>query len=239
MTERSCASSEKCMRVWEKYKILARLHLIRRTGVKNHGICIAPLYQADQNVQEHSFMVAALSGILEATFEELEACFPQNYMMTMLLHDIGETKIGDIADDGAADAVAYKDEQEYQFMEDFVDGFSTDVASNILLNFKRFQKKGDIFYLIDKLEWIFFVGSLTPSGDSGSLNYKKSHIGLTEQDKHAIEISDGSTRTVDAMVVHFMEHSRGIEGREVFINLIEAMYMSIDGFIPAFVGKLY
>lgn len=239
MTERSYSSSEKCVKVWEKYKILARLHPIRRTGVKNHGICVAPLYQADQNVQEHSFMVAALSGILEATFEELEAYFPQHYMMTMLLHDIGETKIGDIADDGAADAVAYKDEQEYKFMEDFVEGFSADIAGSILLNFSKFQRKSDIFYLIDKLEWIFFVGNLTPSGDAGSLNYKKTHIGLTEQDKHAIEVADGSIRTVDAMVVHFMEHSHGIAGRDVFIGLIEAMYMNIDGFIPAFVGKLY
>jgi hypothetical protein len=92
--------------------------------------------------------------------------------------------------------------------------------------------------MIDKLEWILFVAYLTPSGDAGSLNYKESHIGLTDQDRHAIEVT-GSYRTVDAMVVHFLEHTHGIEGRDVFVNLIEAVYMNIDGFIPEFVGKLY
>lgn len=239
MFDQNYSDSIKCAGVWKKYKILSDLHRIRRTGVKNHGICTAPINLTDQNVQEHSFMVAALSGILEATFEELEAYFPQDYMLTMLLHDIGETKIGDIADDGAADAVSYKDEQEYKFMAKFVEGFASEKESNIMVNFSRFQTKGNIFYLIDKLEWIFFTGALTPHGDAGSLNYKETHTGLTEQDKHAIEVTDGSKRTVDAMVVHFMEHSHGIAGRDVFVGLIEAMYMDIDGFIPAFMGKLY
>ena len=92
--------------------------------------------------------------------------------------------------------------------------------------------------MLDKLEWILFTGCLTPGGDAGSLNYKESHLGLTDQDKHAIEVT-GSYRTVDTMVVHFLEHTHGIEGREILISIIETMYMNIDGFIPSFVGKLY
>lgn len=225
--------------VWKKYKTLMRLHTIRRTGVKNHGICISPLYLADQNVQEHSYLVTALAVILNSVFEELQEYFPPNYVETLLFHDIGETKIGDIADDGAADAVKHKDELEYKFLGDFVSDFDGKTGQNIMTNFARLQEKRNILYMVDKLEWILFTAYLTPSGDAGSLNYKESHLGLTEQDRHAIEVTGGSYRTVDAMVVHFLEHTHGIEGRDVLVGLIEAIYMDIDGFIPDFVGKLY
>lgn len=238
MLERENVTVAKCDSVWRKYKILAAMHPIRRTGVKNHGICISPLYLADQNVLEHSYMVTALAVILYSMFEELQSEFSPYYVQTLLFHDIGETQIGDIADDGAAEAVAHKDEQEFKFLSEFVEDFEYDTAEGILATFKKLQRKTDILYMLDKLEWILFVGNLTPSGDAGSLNYKESHIGLTEQDKHAIEIT-GGYRTVDAMVVHFLEHTHGIKGRDILVCLIEAMYMSIDGFIPAFVGELY
>lgn len=238
MNEKGYSTVGRCESAWKKYKTLMLLHTIRRTGVKNHGICISPLYLADQNVQEHSYLVAALAVILHAMFEEIQEYFPPHYIEMLLLHDIGETKIGDIADDGAAEAVKYKDEKEYVFLGDFVNDFAPEIRDDIMASFSRFQKKHDILYMIDKLEWILFVAYLTPSGDAGSLNYKESHIGLTDQDRHAIEVT-GSYRTVDAMVVHFLEHTHGIEGRDVFVNLIEAVYMNIDGFIPEFVGKLY
>ena len=238
MLERENATIAKCDSVWKKYKILAAMHPIRRTGVKNHGICISPLYMADQNVLEHSYMVTALAVILYSMFEELQGEFSPYYVQTLLFHDIGETQIGDIADDGAAEAVAHKDVQEFKFLSEFVEDFEYDTAEGILATFERLQRKKDILYMLDKLEWILFVGNLTPSGDAGSLNYKESHLGLTEQDKHAIEIT-GGYRTVDAMVVHFLEHTHGIKGRDILVCLIEAMYMNIDGFIPAFVGELY
>ncbi len=239
MFEQNNSVSEKCAGLWEKYKILIKQRHIRRMGIKRHGICNMPINMSDQNVLEHAGLVTTLCGLLEATFEELEPYFPPGYMLTMLLHDAGETRIGDIPDDGSADAAIDKDEQEYDFLAEFVKGLQPEKASNILANFSQLQKKNNIFYLADKLEWIFFVGSLTPSGDAGSLDYKREYFGLTRQDEHAIEMTDGSTRTVDAMVVHFMEHSRGIAGRDIFVSLVEAMYMDIDGYIPAFVGKLY
>lgn len=239
MLKRDYSDTLKCNSVWKKYKTLLQLHTIRRTGVKNHGICIAPLYLSDQNVQEHSYLVTALAVILNATFDELQEYFPPNFAETLLFHDIGETEIGDIADDGSADAVKHKDELEFKFLSDFVEDFDPKISQNIMTNFNRFQNKHDILYMIDKLEWILFTGALTPSGDAGSLNYKESHLGLTEQDKHAIDETGGSYRTVDAMVVHFLEHTHGIKGRDILVCLIEAMYMNIDGFIPNFVGKLY
>lgn len=239
MNEKGYSIVARCKTAWENYKILMLLHKIRRTGVKNHGICISPLYLADQNVQEHSYLVATLAVMMYAMFEEIQEYFPPHYVETLLLHDIGETEIGDIADDGAADAVMYKDKEEYVFLSDFVNDFAPEIRDDIMANFSQFQKKHDILYMIDKLEWILFVAYLTPSGDAGSLNYKESHIGLTEQDKHAIEATGGSYCTVDAMVVHFLEHTHGIEGREIFVALIKAVYMDIDGYIPDFVGKLY
>lgn len=238
MLEKDYSTTARCNSFWKKYKTLMLLHTIRRTGVKNHGICISPLYLADQNVLEHSYLVTALAVILHAMFEELHDCFPPNYIETLLFHDIGETAIGDIADDGAAEAVKHKDELEYKFLSEFVEDFDPETGKNLLSNFGRLQQKNDILYMLDKLEWILFVAYLTPSGDAGSLNYKESHIGLTDQDRHAIEVT-GSYRTVDAMVVHFLEHTHGIEGRDVLVNIIETVYMNIDGFIPAFVGKLY
>ena len=238
MLERENTTIAKCDSVWKKYKILAAMHPIRRTGVKNHGICVSPLYLADQNVLEHSYMVTALAVILYSMFEELRDEFSPYYVQALLFHDIGETKIGDIPDDGTAEAIAKKDAQEFKFLSEFVEDFDYDTAEGILADFGRLQRKGNILYMLDKLEWIFFVGHLTPSGDAGSMNYKETHLGLTEQDKHAIEVT-GSYRTVDAMVVHFLEHTRGIKGRDVMVSLIESMYMSIDGLIPAFVGELY
>ena len=238
MLENGFSTTERCNSIWEKYKTLMRLHSIRRTGVKNHGICVSPLYLADQNVQEHSYLVTALAVIMYSMFEEIQEYFPPNFIETLLFHDIGETKIGDIPDDGTAEAIAKKDAQEFKFLSEFVEDFDYDTAEGILADFGRLQRKGNILYMLDKLEWIFFVGHLTPSGDAGSMNYKETHLGLTEQDKHAIEVT-GSYRTVDAMVVHFLEHTRGIKGRDVMVSLIESMYMSIDGLIPAFVGELY
>lgn len=238
MLEKELSVTERCNSVWKKYKVLMLLHTVRRTGVKNHGICVSPLYMADQNVQEHSYLVATLAVFLHAVFPELREFFPPNYVETLLLHDIAETQIGDIADDGAAEAVKHKDELEYKFLSEFVEDFDLETGENIMTNFGEFQKKRNILYMLDKLEWILFTGCLTPGGDAGSLNYKESHLGLTDQDKHAIEVT-GSYRTVDAMVVHFLEHTHGIEGREILISIIETMYMNIDGFIPSFVGKLY
>ena len=239
MLENGFSTTERCNSVWEKYKTLMRLHAIRRTGVKNHGICVSPLYLADQNVQEHSYLVTALAVIMYSMFEEIQEYFPPNFIETLLFHDIGETIIGDIADDGAADAAKHKDEQEYIFLSDFVMDFDPVIRENILSNFKKLQKKLSILYMLDKLEWILFVAFLTPGGDAGSLNYKETHLGLTTQDKHAIEVTGGSYRTVDAMVVHFLEHTHGIDGRDIMMNVIEAVYMNIDGYIPDFVGKLY
>ena len=239
MLEKVYSTTARYDSVWDKYKTLMGLHAIRRTGVKNHGICTAPLYLADQNVQEHSYLVTALAVILYATFEELQQYFPPNYIEIMLFHDVGETKIGDIADDGAADAVKYNDDRDHEFMCDFVKDFESEIGSNVLSGFSEFQKKRNILYMVDKLEWILFTAYLTPSGDAGSLNYKESHLGLTEQDKHAIEATGGSYRTVDAMVVHFLEHTHGIEGRDIMVNLIKAVYKNIDGFVPNFVDKLY
>ena len=239
MLEKDYSTTIRLNSVWDKYKILMLLHTIRRTGVKTHGICDSPLYMADQNVQEHSYLVATLAVILNAMFPELRECFPPNYVETLLLHDVGETKIGDIADDGSAEAVKHKDELEYKFLSEFVEDFDLEIGGNIMANFSRFQQKRDILYMIDKLEWILFTAYHTPSDNAGSLNFKKSHLGLTEQDRHAIEVTGGSYRTVDAMVVHFLEHTHGIEGRDILVNLIETVYMNIDGSIPAFVGKLY
>jgi len=92
--------------------------------------------------------------------------------------------------------------------------------------------------MIDKMEWILFVGCLTPLRHAGSMRFKRLFYKLTDQDKHAIELT-GSRRVVDAMVVHFMEHTHGIPGRDVFIGLIETLYLDIDGAIPDFVEKLY
>ena len=194
--------------VWEKYNIAMKTHAIRRMGVKYHGICALPIYLADQNVMEHTCLVAIMAACLRSMFPELNGYFPPYYLETLLVHDLAETVIGDIADDGSADAALHKDEQEYMFIGDFVSDFDDESKNCIMLNFSHLQKKDNILYLIDKLEWILFVAYLTPSGEAGSLKYKESHIGLTNQDRHAIEVT-GSYRTVDVMVVHFMEHSRG------------------------------
>ena len=228
---------EKCASVWRCYKVLCKLGLVRRKGVETHGICTTPIPVGDQNVMGHSGTTATTGGILYATFPELRPLFPEEYLLLLLLHDIGESKIGDIPDDGSADAAASKDEQEYEFMSDFTEYFEDDISSKLLRGLTRLQNKNDILYLADKLDWILFVGYLTPLGAAGSMTYKAEHVGLTEQDKHNISIS-GTMRVVDAMVVHFMEHSVGIAGRDILVDVIKEMYLDIDNAIPAFIDGL-
>jgi hypothetical protein len=178
-----------------------------------------------------------LGGSLEMTYEELEPYFDKDWWMMMLIHDSAETKTGDIADDGSKAGID-KDKEEYGFMCKFVDGFIKERAENILSIFRKFQKKKDIYYMIDKMEWILFAGFLTPTECAGSMEFKRMYYKLTNQDEHAISLT-GTMRVVDAMVVHFMEHTHDIPGRDIFVGLIETMYLDIDGAIPDFVGKLY
>lgn len=228
---------EKCASVWKCYKVLCKLEQIRRRGVETHGICTVPAPDEDQNVLEHSGTAASTAGLMYAMFPELRPLFPEEYLLLLLLHDIGETAIGDIPDDGSADAATTKDVREYEFMSDFMEFFEDDMSSKILRGFVRLQNKNDILYLTDKLDWILFVGHLTPYDKAGSMTFKAEHFGLTKQDEHNISIS-GTMRVVDAMVVHFMEHSKGIAGRDIYVDVIKAMYEDIDGAVPAFVSEL-
>jgi len=229
---REDSRSHKCDLIWARYKILLK-EKMRRTGVKNHGICNDAIRYADQNVLEHSALVACLCGMIQSTFGELKDAFSDGYMLTMMLHDVTETEMGDFADDGSAEQVSYKDDREYEFLEEFMSPFEPEEKKRYLEVFAGFQRKDNILYLIDKLEWIWFCGALTPGGDAGSLRFKESNYGLTDQDKHAISVTH-SWRTVDAMVVHIIEHSDGIVGCDIIFELIRAMYRDIDGRIPEF-----
>jgi 5'-deoxynucleotidase YfbR-like HD superfamily hydrolase len=237
MYTKGSLASEKCAGILQKYKVMLAEHNVRRTGVKTHGICLLPIRKHDQNVLEHSCLATFLGGSLEMTFEELGPYFDKDWWMMMLIHDTAETKTGDLADDGSHVGIN-KDEEEYKFIRAFVDGFIEERAEDICSVFGGFQKKDNIYYMIDKMEWILFVGCLTPLRHAGSMRFKRLFYKLTDQDKHAIELT-GSRRVVDAMVVHFMEHTHGIPGRDVFIGLIETLYLDIDGVIPDFVEKLY
>ena len=213
------------------------LKLEERAGVPNHGVSevnINLLVRSQpfaQNVMEHAYMFAQTNIYNLDFFPEMGSVFPPNHIRIALNHDNGEKYLKDIPDDGrtSAEQQRIKDEFELRYFEAFMCGAPE--WSQLRSVFMAFQSKLNILYLGDKFEFITFLAWTTMYGYPGSLAYKRELMGLTEQDEHNIALC-GSERTIDVMIAHFVEHSVGIAGRNVYLGLIEQIFCMIDGRIP-------
>ena len=239
----------KCRRIWDGYQEFHKQQLLRRRGLETHGFCDSErvVNPFDQNIMEHSSAFANLLFMFRMTFPEFgELSVPELY--AALVHDYAETVIGDIPDDGSAEATKNKDAIEREIIMSYLKRFSATMADAVMEKIKELQDKNTLMYACDKLDWIFENAVIIKIdrvryadfefSPYAGLGFKRDHYGLTDQDKHAIEVT-GSQSAIDAAVVHFMEHTVGIPGREFFIGIIQEMYFDLIGNIPSWMYGLY
>ncbi len=216
-------------RVFDLYDLKMRA----RAGVVNHGICEKPRDDDcfSQSVVEHSYMVAETTILTSDYFTEVRESLPPDAVKIALTHDYGEKYLGDSPDDKSLseEGRRKKDEFELAVFTEFMRGIPE--WSQLRTNFAIFQTKLSPLYLLDKFEFITYLAWTTMHGRPGSLAFKRAIMELTDQDKHNISVC-GSERTIDVMVVHFVEHSVRVPCRDVFLGLIEQIYLTIDGRIP-------
>ena len=229
---------EKCDRVWEKYKFMMEQRNVTRMGFVKLGFYnryVPPRLDADEpmNDAEHVFECVNLLFLVRSFFsEEIRQAlgYTPNWVYCyeqLLIHELGEVLIGDLTDDGTCDA-GKKDADEREVLRQFLDDFPNEPKKMLGASFDEFQKNRGIGRCIDKAVFVLDHGAFRANGIDGEMTKKEGTFGLSEQDifyRRAV----GTDRSVDSIYAHFLDQTKHLPLRFIFVGIIEAMYRAEYG----------
>lgn len=231
---------EPCQRIWEGYKLYARGCATTRVGFElaGHALfggdspCDMSMFPIrGESILEHQAKAAWLTVVFISNFyasssdQEL-----MNLSALSLVHDVGESVIGDIPDDGRVEH-ENKGLSEREFFESFVLAYAEPHRKDILDKFKEFQDKntfsGQLVYAIDKLEFVLMSLFLETFDIYGSL---KSKNPPTPQDKYFMDLTHTDAAT-DCWVAHTLVLLSPLNSRisEPALTLIDVAVCDVRG----------
>jgi len=215
-----------------RYDWLAQLNFVARKGYYSFGYYKtddgqAPVFLPfDSRIEsdgEHTYMLLGVAYLLIAIFGgDAFGISEKDYYglyTKLLLHELAEKVTGDSCDDGTRDEVE-KDRIELQLMKEFVNDFSPEVSEKAIGDFIDFQKKDDLAYMIDKFQFVLGQIWLYSKGLRGSIKYKLSRGTFASRDMSRSEVLD-TDNPVFTTTMGFLEQTKGIEGREIFVSILK------------------
>lgn len=152
-----------------------------------------------------------------------------------LVHELGEVKRGDEANNGSLD-LETKEREEYEIARRVLLHFPKESRDRLDALYRRNMRGEGFGKLIDRVCFVWGIGWLYYHGIEGSMSIIPQK---GTNDDIVAEIA-GSDCPFDAMFVDFIDFSRNYSYREVFINITEEMYRLIfcrD--VPERIKRLY
>ena len=202
-----------CERIWKGYQIYASCASVIRKGfelvgaanITNDSLDINSTFiRRGDSVLEHQAKTAWLASVFLSNFPDFFGkgitceTSPEvwAYITTALCHDAGESKIGDIPDDGSL-LHDTKDAVELETFQEFIYAYSFFDRRELLKTFKSFQRKDShparALFALDKAEAVLTHLMLEKCGIYGSIEAKNNP---TERDLRYAEIA-GSNLAAD------------------------------------------
>lgn len=203
-------TTEKCKKIWSAYKIYAGAAFVSRRGYELTGMAAKMDFakKSDhfnwrgESGLEHQAKATWLATVFLANFPKYfgEGVSGQALMTVLLCHDVGETVVGDIPDDGNA-LHGTKDAKELEVFEEMaaVYDFEKDMIVNLFKQFQTNQVRiGQAIYAIDKLEAVLTQIFLEKYGLVGYIDKKPD---ATDLDRHFMEVT-GVNLASDCWAAH-------------------------------------
>lgn len=224
-------SEEKVKKVWSGYKLYAQTAFVPRSGYELTGMTaeqdrasVAKMFaNRGESVLEHQ---AKTTWLVIAFRENFGGYFFDRWcgessafysMSCMLMHDVGEVVVGDIADDGNPEH-ENKEAAELEVYWRLAETCSFYDASAVYWPalvgpFKEFQKKqsqdGRALYALDKLEAVLMQIFLEGYGVTGHISEKPYE---TDLDNYFVQVT-GSDKTADTWAAHLKWLLRDFEDK--------------------------
>lgn len=211
---------EPCQRIWEGYKFYARGASVIRKGFEHVGAAshtddsldfASTFWRRSESILEHQAKVAWLASAFMSNFPsyfggEKFYIVPFDIWLRItegLIHDSGESEIGDILDDGNPEHGA-KDKAELAAFEKILVAYSPTAQQEILKLFKAFQDKSTheamALVALDKAEAVLTNFLLEIHGIHGKISAKPHP---TEQDLYYAKLA-GSDAAADVWYMHML-----------------------------------
>ena len=182
-----------CERIWKGYQIYANCASVIRKGFELVGAANITNDSLDLNstfmrrsdsALEHQAKTTWLASVFLSNFPDFFGkgitceTSPEvwTYITTALCHDVGESIIGDIPDDGSL-LHDTKDAVELEVFQEFVCAYSFFDRRELLRTFSSFQERGShparALYALDKTEAILTLLVLEKCGIYGNLEARE------------------------------------------------------------------
>lgn len=173
------------MNCFESYYTVMDQYRVRRMGVAECGsngrllkffTKIEPFFKnREQSDAEHCFGAIFLAHYIINNYKIIDPEKEVYVLIVLLLHELGEGKSGDVADDGRRDGIK-KDKEEFEIVENFISTYFSEYATILMPFFKDFFDKsgefGEFVHMIDKLEAVLFNLYLERNKRTGSIKWK-------------------------------------------------------------------
>ena len=220
---------EKYRQIWRNYAIFKRQTLVMRAGFARMGIYpgtpdgrTEP--QRSESVAEHVLGTLILLDEIAMFCPELISEVELLRCERLLLkHEVGESEIGDIPDDGRRDETQ-KNKAELGAMTRYSQSLLPKYRMRLLGDFLDFQNKStelaQILYCIDKGETVLQCVLYEQEGFDACTD-EMLLKSLSEQDWEYMR-KTGSTRIVDNWSAHYLDLIRGFKCAPVFVGILRA-----------------
>lgn len=243
-TSRLVDFDETCDLVWAKFLELVNLRRVNRSGLILLGYYdrkVLPYGDADreENDLEHTAVCLILEFLVRKFFGKYFAVSDWTKVRDVLLiHEIGENTILDIADDGSRDEET-KDRTERKLVKKFLADFPKDEREKLNTEFALFQEKTELAWLIDKTAFPLELAWYAKHGVEGSMEFKQLHGGgLSARDDYFYDMTK-SDRPIDNVVGQYLLAMKRMYYRPIFFGIICAAYRDVYGEVPECLEKFY
>ena len=221
--------------IWEAYKMFSGTAYIVRTGFQCFGMTqdystkrlegiAAKFYERGQSSLEHQANVSLLCNLFSSNFPGFfgqKTLTAQDFQhiwalsTVALVHDAGETEVGDIPDDGRLAHATKKDKEREAFLRFVETGFSPSDARVIMDGYDYFSEPSkytynvfsenidyqymfNALYGLDKADAVYTLIFCEKNGLTGNMRHKTD---CTPLDKKTMEVT-GTTNPVDCLALH-------------------------------------
>lgn len=229
-------AEERYWQIWRNYAALKRQTLVMRMGFAEMGVYPVTSDgktepQRSESVAEHVLGTLILLDEVAMFCPELISEVETLRCMRLLLkHEVGESKIGDIPEDGRYNE-AQKNNDELQAMMQYSKSLPTRYGPRLLGDFINFQNKSSwltqVVYCVDKLEAVLQCLLYEQDGREVCVS-EESSASLSEQDRAYMRCT-GSTRIADNWGAHCLDLIRDFECAPVFRAILRAAVEDVRG----------
>lgn len=228
---------EKYRQIWQNYAVFKRQTLVMRAGFARMGIYPGTSDgrtepQRSESVAEHVLGTLELLDEIAMFCPELISDAEASRGGRLLLkHEVGESEIGDIPDDGRRNE-AQKNNAELRAMMRYSQNLPVRYGMQLFSDFVDFQNKesclAQVLYCIDKLETVLQCVLYEQDGRDVACMDEALLRSLSEQDRKYME-KTGSTRIVDNWAAHYLDLIQGFKCAPVFVGILRAAVEDVRG----------